>query len=76
MPASHLSATTPYQRGPSQGIQVYEEVQPGQKEVDSVGRSITHTSAAKQAAGEARYLDDIPKSTGRTKFSSLYILFH
>ncbi|KAG7154629.1 Xanthine dehydrogenase/oxidase-like 2 [Homarus americanus] len=40
--------------------QLFQKVPPGQSPVDPIGRPITHTSALKQATGEAVYVDDMP----------------
>lgn len=60
VPTSHKSATAVFQRDPTKSTQLYEEVPPSQGERDPLGRPITHLSAAKQASGEAIYIDDIP----------------
>lgn len=60
VPTSHKSATAVFQRDPTKSTQLYEEVPPNQGEGDPLGRPITHLSAAKQASGEAIYIDDIP----------------
>lgn len=60
VPSSHRSATFIFQRDPTKSTQVYEEVSPNQPEQDPLGRPMTHLSAAKQASGEAIYIDDIP----------------
>lgn len=60
VPTSHKSATAIFQRDPTKSTQLYEEVPPNQGEGDPLGRPVTHLSAAKQASGEAIYIDDIP----------------
>nr|XP_022334415.1 xanthine dehydrogenase/oxidase-like isoform X1 [Crassostrea virginica] len=60
VPSSHKSATAIFQREPTKSTQVYEEVPSGQMEQDPLGRPLAHLSAAKQATGEAIYIDDIP----------------
>ncbi|XP_014214853.1 xanthine dehydrogenase-like [Copidosoma floridanum] len=51
----------------SQYYQVVSKNQPG---IDLIGRPLVHTSAFKQATGEAIYCDDIPRIT-----SELYLAF-
>ena len=55
-----ISAFVQSDHGITKGIQLYEEVSPGQLEQDAVGRPLMHQSAAKHATGEAVYCDDVP----------------
>ncbi len=64
VPSTYHSATQAYQSEPSKGLQVYEEVDPSQKDSDAVGRPIPHVSAKKQTTGEAVYIDDMPHYEG------------
>ena len=60
--ALDISATRPLERGPTKGIQVYEE------DRDSPGecwKSRPHKSAELHCTGEAQYIDDMPKYQGR-----------
>ena len=60
VPTDFKSATNLFHRDPSRSSQVFEEVPEEQVVDDPVGRPIPHTSAIKQATGEAVYVDDIP----------------
>ncbi|XP_064371249.1 aldehyde oxidase 3-like isoform X2 [Dromaius novaehollandiae] len=53
------SALGVIQSGIPQGVQVYQDVDPGQSPEDPVGRPIMHQSGIKHATGEALYIDDI-----------------
>uniref|UniRef100_A0A8C6Z9C6 Aldehyde oxidase 2-like n=1 Tax=Nothoprocta perdicaria TaxID=30464 RepID=A0A8C6Z9C6_NOTPE len=53
------SALGALQSGVPQGVQVYQDVDPGQSPQDPVGRPIMHQSGVKHATGEALYVDDI-----------------
>ncbi|XP_022094633.1 xanthine dehydrogenase/oxidase-like [Acanthaster planci] len=64
VPTSYKTATQSYQKHPAMGVQMYQEVPPGQPESDAVGRPLTHQSALKQATGEALYVDDLPTIKG------------
>ncbi|BFZ19801.1 hypothetical protein BsWGS_22840 [Bradybaena similaris] len=48
----------------SRGSQVYHQTSDRQPSQDLVGRPIAHSSAYKQATGEAVYVDDVPVSDG------------
>ena len=48
----------------TESTQAYEEVPGDQPLYDPVGRPIIHQSAYQQATGEAKYLDDIPLTSG------------
>ncbi|WAR00721.1 XDH-like protein [Mya arenaria] len=61
VPSYFQSATTLFHKDPSRSSQIFQEVAPGQLQQDPVGRPLGHFSAAKQVAGEAIYIDDIPK---------------
>ncbi|XP_046388160.1 xanthine dehydrogenase-like [Ischnura elegans] len=50
-----LSAATP------QSSQYFQVVPPDQPKIDPIGRPIPHSSAFKQATGEAVYCDDLPR---------------
>ena len=39
---------------------MFQEVAPGQRSEDLVGRPLIHKSGLKQATGEAVYIDDMP----------------
>lgn len=56
-----ISATLPFSRPPSHGVQVFEEVVDGQPKNDPVGRPVVHLAAKKQTTGEAVYVDDMPQ---------------
>ncbi|NWX99683.1 AOXB oxidase, partial [Nothoprocta ornata] len=53
------SALGALQSGVPRGVQVYQDVDPGQSPQDPVGRPIMHQSGVKHATGEALYVDDI-----------------
>ncbi|XP_013807631.1 aldehyde oxidase 2-like [Apteryx mantelli] len=53
------SALGVLQSGVPRGVQVYQDVDPGQSSQDPVGRPIMHQSGIKHATGEAVYIDDI-----------------
>ncbi|NXJ01685.1 AOXB oxidase, partial [Psophia crepitans] len=54
-----MSALGMLQSGIPQGVQIYQDVDPGQSPQDPVGRPIMHQSGIKHATGEAVYIDDI-----------------
>ncbi|KFV43182.1 Aldehyde oxidase, partial [Gavia stellata] len=54
-----ISALGMLQSGVPQGVQIYQDVDPGQSPQDPVGRPIMHQSGIKHATGEAVYIDDI-----------------
>ncbi|NXF31839.1 AOXB oxidase, partial [Nyctibius bracteatus] len=54
-----MSALGMLQSGVPQGVQIYQDVDPGQSPQDPVGRPIMHQSGIKHATGEAVYIDDI-----------------
>ncbi|KGL97385.1 Aldehyde oxidase, partial [Charadrius vociferus] len=54
-----MSALGMLQSGVPQGVQIYQNVDPGQSPQDPVGRPIMHQSGIKHATGEAVYIDDI-----------------
>ena len=64
VPPSYQSATPTFHRDPSKSTQMYEEVASSQPTDDALGRPMVHTSGAKQASGEAIYIDDMPKFKG------------
>ena len=66
IPENYLTATHLYVRPPTKGVQLFEEVAEGQMKVDAVGRPLPHLSAAKQATGEAVYIDDMVPCSGQT----------
>ncbi|KAK8737718.1 hypothetical protein OTU49_004207 [Cherax quadricarinatus] len=45
--------------------QLFQKVPEGQISIDSIGRPMTHTSALKQATGEAVYVGDMPSFTNQ-----------
>ncbi|KAK7065266.1 hypothetical protein SK128_021569 [Halocaridina rubra] len=45
---------------PPKSSLLYQKVPSGQTSLDPIGRPMTHTSALKQATGEAIYVDDMP----------------
>lgn len=47
------------------GSQVFEDVAPDQPETDAVWRPLSHVAGDKHAAGEAQYIDDMPKFQGK-----------
>lgn len=57
------------------GVQLYEKTDEGQLEADAVGRPIVHTSAFKQATGEAVYIDDMPPLHGTLRHFYHTLLF-
>ncbi|KFZ60081.1 Aldehyde oxidase, partial [Antrostomus carolinensis] len=54
-----VSALGTLQSSVPQGVQIYQDVDPGQLPEDPVGRPIVHESGIKHATGEAVYIDDI-----------------
>ena len=56
-----LSATQVFHKEPLRGSQLFEIVPENQKDHDPLRRPLKHSSADKQATGEAVYVDDIPK---------------
>ncbi|KAM6129523.1 LOW QUALITY PROTEIN: aldehyde oxidase 2-like [Pterocles gutturalis] len=54
-----MSALGMLQSDVPQGVQIYQDVDPGQSPQDPVGRPIMHQSGIKHATGEAVYIDDI-----------------
>ncbi|NXL94780.1 AOXB oxidase, partial [Alectura lathami] len=54
-----MSALGVLQSGVPQGVQLYQDVDPGQSPQDPVGRPIMHQSGIKHATGEAVYIDDL-----------------
>ncbi|NXY85208.1 AOXB oxidase, partial [Alcedo cyanopectus] len=54
-----MSALGMPQNAVPQGVQIYQDVDPGQSPQDPVGRPIRHQSGVKHATGEAVYIDDI-----------------
>ncbi|KAM9548268.1 aldehyde oxidase 2-like [Guaruba guarouba] len=54
-----MSALGLLQSGVPQGVQIYQDVDPGQSPQDPVGRPIMHQSGIKHATGEAVYIDDV-----------------
>lgn len=55
------SAVGLIQGGFSEAGQLFETVPEDQSKHDPIGRPLPHTSAFKQASGEAAYLDDMPR---------------
>lgn len=64
VPDCHRSAMLSPHHDASKGLQLYEDVAPGQLPDDAVGRSLVHLSADRQATGEAIYCDDMPSLQG------------
>ncbi|XP_077989770.1 xanthine dehydrogenase/oxidase-like [Glandiceps talaboti] len=64
VPSSFRSSLSGIQKDSIRSTQMYQEVAPGQPVDDAVGRPMVHSSAFKQATGEARYCDDIPPIQG------------
>ncbi|NXN36407.1 AOXB oxidase, partial [Rhinoptilus africanus] len=54
-----MSALGMLQSSIPKGVQIYQDVDPGQSPQDPVGRPIMHQSGIKHATGEAVYIDDI-----------------
>uniref|UniRef100_A0A672VF71 FAD-binding PCMH-type domain-containing protein n=1 Tax=Strigops habroptila TaxID=2489341 RepID=A0A672VF71_STRHB len=54
-----MSALELLQSGVPQGVQIYQDVDPGQSPQDPVGRPIVHQSGVKHATGEVADIDDI-----------------
>ncbi|XP_064518045.1 aldehyde oxidase 2-like isoform X1 [Pseudopipra pipra] len=54
-----MSALGMLQSGVPQGVQIYQDVDPGQSPQDPVGRPIRHQSGIKHTTGEAVFIDDI-----------------
>ncbi|KFP71281.1 Aldehyde oxidase, partial [Acanthisitta chloris] len=54
-----LSALGMLQSGVPHGVQIYQDVDPGQAPQDPVGRPIMHESGIRHATGEAVYITDI-----------------
>ncbi|XP_068222819.1 xanthine dehydrogenase/oxidase [Palaemon carinicauda] len=50
-----------YEHTTPKNTQVFQKVPAGQSPIDPIGRPMTHTSALKQATGEAVYVDDMPR---------------
>ncbi|XP_033106622.1 xanthine dehydrogenase/oxidase-like [Anneissia japonica] len=59
IPVSATSATAPFNRPESKSTHIFQEVSDEQSLGDIVGRPIVHSSAYKQATGEAVYVDDM-----------------
>ncbi|NWY50174.1 AOXB oxidase, partial [Chionis minor] len=59
-----ISALGMLQSSVPQGVQIYQDVDPGQSPQDPVGRPIMHQSGIKHATGEAVYIDDIRPADG------------
>lgn len=53
-------AVRPHQYTEPCGSQLFQRVSSGQSQTDPIGRPVVHTSAFKQATGEAVYIDDMP----------------
>ncbi|XP_014226482.1 xanthine dehydrogenase [Trichogramma pretiosum] len=70
LPKELLSAGEGFQYIPPKSSQYYQVIPPNVNSNDLVGKPIIHASAMKQAAGEAVYLDDIPRMEGE-----LYLAF-
>ncbi|CAB0037829.1 unnamed protein product [Trichogramma brassicae] len=64
------SAAEGFHYTPPKSSQYYQVIPPNVNSNDLVGKPIIHASAMKQAAGEAVYLDDIPRMEGE-----LYLAF-
>ena len=63
-----MSAITLLERGPTKGIQIY------QQDTQSIGecwKAVPHKSARLQCTGEAQYIDDLPPFKG-THYNQLY----
>ena len=56
-----VSATEVFHKDYLRGSQIYEIVPDDQKDYDPIRRPLKHSSAEKQASGEAVYVDDIPR---------------
>ncbi|XP_027534025.1 aldehyde oxidase 2-like [Neopelma chrysocephalum] len=54
-----MSALGMLQSDVPQGVQIYQDVDPGQSPQDPVGRPIRHQSGIKHTTGEAVFIDDI-----------------
>ncbi|NXC42799.1 AOXB oxidase, partial [Penelope pileata] len=54
-----MSALGMLQGGIPHGVQLYQDVAPGQSPQDPVGRPVMHQSGIKHTTGEAVYIDDI-----------------
>ncbi|KAK7065268.1 hypothetical protein SK128_021571 [Halocaridina rubra] len=52
--------------------QLFQKVPPSQSTVDPIGRPMIHTSALKQATGEAVYIDDMPHYENELYASFVY----
>ena len=70
IPPSHQSALGLYERPASKGVQVFEEPPKSQDDHDPIGRPLVHLSASKQATGEAKYVDDMPRH--ESKYIKVY----
>ncbi|KAK7893550.1 hypothetical protein WMY93_022702 [Mugilogobius chulae] len=64
LPLEHLSALTPFKNEVPQGKQSFQLVSQSQSSSDPVGRPSMHCSGVEQAAGEAKYYDDLPPVHG------------
>ncbi|RDD44277.1 Xanthine dehydrogenase/oxidase [Trichoplax sp. H2] len=61
IPPSYLSAASVFKHNRFQGYQEFEKSDCSQQEHSSMRKPMVHTSAMKQATGEAIYCDDMPK---------------
>lgn len=61
IPERIKSAAAGFQSPELKSSQYFQVVPKDQPDLDPVGRPITHLSAFKQATGEAKYCDDIPR---------------
>ncbi|KAJ8673550.1 hypothetical protein QAD02_004812 [Eretmocerus hayati] len=70
VPKEIESAAEGFHYVPPKSSQYYQVIPNNVESTNMIGKPIVHASAFKQAAGEAQYLDDIPKYTGE-----LYLAF-
>ena len=61
---SDQSSASPFHKDPLQGSQLFDIISPHAENTDPLRKPIKHSSADKQASGEAIYVDDIPRIKG------------
>ena len=64
LPSSDHSAASLFHKDPLQGSQLFDISNTGCADLDPLRKPMKHSSADKQASGEAIYVDDIPKIKG------------
>ena len=59
VPSSYQSATSGFEREPSFGSQIFEEVQDKQQRIDPVGRAIPHLAATQHGRDVAIHIRNV-----------------